>query len=91
MRAAKYVDREAFAQLNDIVAAVERELGDAELIPRRLTGKLWFVFTQTLAEADHARSPGEILRYAWSYQDKLQDLYGPWFSSAPPTPGTPRY
>ena len=91
MRATKYVDREAFAQLNQIVVALARELADAELIPRRLVGKLWFIFTQALAEADHARAPEEILRCAWDYEDKLQQLFGPWFSSAPPTPGIPRY
>ncbi len=90
MRASKYVDREAFAQLNEFIAALARELADAELVPRRLTGKLWFVFTQALAEADHTRSPEEILRYAWEYEDKLQDLFGPRFSSSPPTPGIPR-
>jgi len=91
MRATKYVDREAFAQLNELVGAIARELADADLIPRRLTGTLWFIFTQALAEADHTRSPEEILRYAWDYQDKLQQLFGPWFSSSPPTPGIPRY
>jgi hypothetical protein len=91
MRATKHVDREAFNQLNDLVAALALELAGAELVPRRLTGKLWFVFTQALAEADHTRTPEEILRYAWNYQDKLQNLFGPWFSSSPPTPGIPRY
>jgi hypothetical protein len=91
MRATKYVDREAFAQLNEIVVALAHELVDAELIPRRLVGKLWFIFTQALAEADHARSPEEILRYAWDYEDKLEQLFGPWFSPSPPTPGIPTH
>ena len=91
MRATEYVDTEAFDQLNDLIAALALELADTELVPRRLTGKLWFVFTQALAEAEHTRTPEELLRYAWNYQDKLQDLFGPWFSSSPPTPGIPRY
>jgi hypothetical protein len=91
MQAAKCVDREAFEQLNDLIAALAREVGHTDVVPRRLTGKLWFVFTQALAEADHSRTPEEILRYAWNYQDKLQNLFGPWFSSSPPKPGIPRY
>jgi hypothetical protein len=42
-------------------------VGDAPDISRRLVGKLWFVFTQALAEADHCDSPDEILRHAWGY------------------------
>ena len=91
MRATKYVDIEAFGHLNELVGALAGVLADAELVPRRLTGKLWFVFTQALSEADHTRSPEEILHYAWNYQDKLEQLFGPWFSSTPPMRGSPRY
>ncbi len=77
MRATKYVDTEAFAQLNELVAALTRILTGAELVPRRLTGKLWLVFTQALAEADHTRSPEEILHHAWAYQDRLEKLFLP--------------
>lgn len=91
LRFAKHVDREAFAELNELVAVLTRELGDAELVPRQLTGKLWFVFADALAEADHTRSPEEILHYAWNYEDKLRQLFGPRFSLSPPTPGNPRY
>ncbi|HXP54170.1 MAG TPA: hypothetical protein VN847_04415 [Streptosporangiaceae bacterium] len=92
MRATKYVDQDAFAQLDRLVGDLISEIGDAPDISRRLTGKLWFVFTQALTEAQHSRSPDEILRYAWSYQDKLEQLFGPWFSLGPPTPpGVPRY
>jgi hypothetical protein len=72
-------------------ATAPRVIAGAELIPRRLVGKLWFIFTQALAEADHARSPEEILRYAWDYEDKLEQLFGPWFSPSPPTPGIPTH
>ena len=89
MRATKYVDKEAFAQLNELVTALARELAGAEVVPRRLAGKLWLVFTQALAEADHTRSPEEILHCAWAYQDRLENLFLP--SSSPPTPGIPRY
>jgi hypothetical protein len=91
MRATKYVDQDAFAQLGQLVSDLIREIGDSPDIPRRLAGKLWFIFTQALAEADHSRSPDEILQYAWSYQDQLQKLFGPRFSPSEPTPGVPRF
>ncbi len=47
---ASYVDTEAFAQLNELVAALARELADTELVPRRFAGKLWLVFARALAE-----------------------------------------
>lgn len=89
MRATKYVDADAFAQLNELVAALARELAGADVVPRRLAGKLWLVFTRALAEAEHTRSPDEILHHAWTYQDRLEDLFLP--SSSPPTPRAPRY
>lgn len=91
MRATKYVDRDAFDQLNELVAELARELAGAELVPRRLTGKLWLVFTEALTQAEHTRAPEEILEHAWSYQDKLEELFLARFSSSPPNPGIPRY
>jgi hypothetical protein len=91
MRAAKHVDANAFAQLDQLVSELISEIGDSPDIARRLAGKLWFVFTQALAEADHCQSPEEILHYAWAYQDQLARLFGPWFSSSEETPGAPRF
>ncbi len=91
LRAAKYVDREAFGQLNQLVRDIISVVDDSPDISRRLAGKLWFIFTQALAEADHCQSPEEIPRFAWSYPDELHRLFGPWFSSSDPTPGRPRY
>ena len=83
MRTTKYVDRDAFAQLDQLVSDLISEIGDSPDISRRLAGKLWLIFTQALTEAEHSRSPDEILRYAWGYQDKLEQLFGPSFSLGP--------
>jgi hypothetical protein len=91
MRTSKHVDPDALDSLNNLVTDLISEIGDAAVIPRRLAGTLWFIFTQMLTEADHARSPEEILRSAWSYQEQLQKLFGPWFGTGKPTPGRPRY
>lgn len=91
LRASKHVDHQAVEQLCQLVTDVISEVGDAPAVPRGLTGKLWFIFTQMLSEAGHARSPEEILDSAWRYESQLEKLFGPWFGQGPPTPGIPRY
>jgi hypothetical protein len=91
LRRDKHLNHRALDDLNRLVADLASEIGDSPVISRRLTGKLWFVFTQMLSEADHARSPEEILNSAWNYQEQLQNLFGPWYGNGPPTPGLPRY
>ena len=89
LRASKQIDHQALDQLNLLLEDLIAEVGDAPLISRRLTGKLWFIFTQMLAEADNTRAPEELLRGAWSYEDQLEKLFGPWYGQGPPTPASP--
>ena len=91
LRATKELDSKVINRLYELVDEVAAEVNGSELVSRRLTGKLWFIFTQMLSEAYHTRSPDDILMSAWSYQDRLQKIFGPSFSSSPPTPGVPRY
>jgi hypothetical protein len=91
LRASKDVDSRAMNGLYELADDLAAELGESDVVPRRLTGKLWFVFTQMLSEAEHTRSPDDILMSAWAYQDRLVKIFGPSFSSSPPTPGIPRY
>ena len=79
MRATKYVDRAAFDELAKLVNDVIAEVGESPDIPRRLVGKLWFIFTRAMTEADRSAAPAEILQYAWSYEQQLTKLFGPWF------------
>jgi hypothetical protein len=91
LRASKEVDSEAVNRLYEVVDDLAAEIGGSDVVPRLLTGKLWFVFTQMLSEAEHTRSPDEILMSAWAYESRLEKIFGPFFSSSPPTPGVPRY
>jgi hypothetical protein len=91
LRASKHVDSQAMDKLSQLVADLITDVGDAPLMPRRLTGKLWFIFTQMLSEADHTRSPEQILHSAWRYAGQLEELFGPRYGQGPPTPGIPRY
>jgi len=86
MRTSKDVDHQALGSLNNLIKDLISEVGDAPAIPRRLAGKLWFIFTQMLTEADHTRSPEEILRSAWNYQEQLEKLFGPWHGTADQPP-----
>lgn len=85
------MDSEAINRLCELTDDLAAEIGGSDVVPRLLTGKLWFVFTQMLNEADHTRSPDDILMSAWAYEDRLEKIFGPFFSSSPPTPGVPRY
>jgi hypothetical protein len=91
LRASKVVDSEAINRLYELAEDLAAEIGGSDAVPRLITGKLWFVFTQMLSEADHTRSPDDILMSAWAYESRLEKIFGPFFSSSPPTPGVPRY
>jgi hypothetical protein len=41
-------------------------------------------------EADHTRSPEEILTISWTYRGYLEKIFGPFFPSSPAIPGMPR-
>ena len=92
LRTSKTLDPKAVTKLYEVVDGLAAELGGDDLVPRRLTGKLWFIFTQMLDEAGHTRAPDDILRTAWGYEERLVNIFGPYFSISPPTPpGVPRY
>jgi hypothetical protein len=91
LRASKAVDSRAISRLYELADDLADELGGSDAVPRLLTGKLWFLFTQMLSEADHTRSPDDILMSAWAYEGRLEKIFGPFFSSSSPTPGVPRY
>ena len=87
MRTSKHVNPQELGSLNNLVKDLISEIGDATVISRRLAGKLWFIFTQMLTEADHARSPEEILRGAWSYQEQLESYSAPGSGQENQLPG----
>jgi hypothetical protein len=76
LRASKELRSDAMHRLLGLVDEFADEIGDDEFVPRLLAGKLWFVFTQMLTEAEHTRSPDDILRSAWRYEDRLEKIFG---------------
>jgi hypothetical protein len=79
LRTSKLVDSTAMADLLDVTDSIRASVDGADLVPRRLTGTMWFIFTSMLTEAAHARSPAPILEAAWNYEDKLRRIFGPTF------------
>lgn len=91
LRAAKEVNSAALNGLFEVVDELVEEIGEDANVPRLLTGKLWFIFTQMLSEADHTRSPEGILDSAWRYESRLEHIFGPIFAPPPSwKPGVPR-
>jgi hypothetical protein len=93
IRASKEVDDDAVASLLRVVTELGETLdrSGSDCISRKLAGKLWFVFTQMLSEADHTRAPEEILQAAWRYQDRLDWLFGDPSAGSPGLPGVPTF
>lgn len=80
LRMSKVLDSTAIADLGHAVDALTATYGSADVVPRRLVGKLWFVFVLMLGEADHADDPAPILDAAWAYEERLRRLFGPDFT-----------
>ncbi len=81
LRTSKTLNHEAVTKLYAVADELAAEIGADDLVPRKLTGSLWFIFTQMLDQASHTRTPDEILDVAWSYQERLENIFGPTFSS----------
>jgi hypothetical protein len=79
LRASKLVDSTAMTDLLETADLIRAKFNEDDLVPRRLTGTLWFIFTSMLTEAEHTHSPEAILNAAWNYEDRLRKIFGPRF------------
>ena len=79
LRATKVILRDPFEELLNVARELASALDATSVVPKHLVGKLWFVFTAMLAEADHTRDPGPILEAAWAYEGRLKRIFGPHF------------
>ena len=83
LRISKSIDVDSLKELNKLLSDVTTLYAESEMIPRQLTGNLWFIFTSMLSEAEHTRNLEPILNIAWELQEKLRRIFGPRFSSHP--------
>ncbi len=79
LRASKTLNMEALNKLNILLDELADLLSGAEMVPRKLTGSLWMIFTSMLTEAEYAKNRDEIEIQAWGVQDKLRKIFGPVF------------
>lgn len=76
LRATKTIDAPALDALVALVAAAHRDGHFDDQIRVSLAGKLWFIFSAMLAEADHARDPEPIQKQAHRYEEALLRAFG---------------
>jgi hypothetical protein len=75
LRMSKLVNTMVMLELLEVTDRFGKILADEDQVPRRLVGKLWFIFAAMLTEADHARAPEPILEAAWEYHERLQAIF----------------
>jgi hypothetical protein len=76
LRATKVVNVAAYTDLLALADELVHQSGTLQLVPRRLVGKLWFVFTAMLIEAEYVKDSEEIANAAWDYQVRLARFFG---------------
>jgi hypothetical protein len=79
LRTSKVIDGIVFADLLAVGKDFVDAVGRVEVVPKSLVGKVWFIFTTMLAEAEHTRAPEPILDAAWQWEDLLSNAFGPRF------------
>lgn len=80
LRTQKKINQEVYAQLTQAIDSLMPLLEQQALVPKNLVGKLWFIFTSMLSEAEHAKEQREqIEAFAWDLQERLRKLFGPHF------------
>jgi hypothetical protein len=79
LRTSKVVDQAAMNGVRQLLTDLGAAIAGEHMVPKNLVGKLYFVFSQMLAEAGHAKSPGPILAAAWDIEERLTRIFGPRF------------
>lgn len=79
LRTQKQLDRSALTKIEAILEKLSQELAPSQDVSKQLVGRLWFIFTSMLGEAEHARNRDEIEIAAWGIQEKLRQIFGPHF------------
>jgi hypothetical protein len=82
LRMTKTLNDAAWAKLLSAVDRVAVMLKPEQVVPKKLVGTLWFIFTSMLTEADHSRDPRhreKIEMTAWDFAERLRRIFGPSF------------
>jgi len=80
LRSSKTINQKAISQLIIVIDNLSQLLESQAFVPKELVGKLWFIFTSMLSEAEHAKNNKEEIEIlAWDIQERLRHLFGPIF------------
>ncbi|NOZ12426.1 MAG: hypothetical protein GXO69_02115 [Acidobacteria bacterium] len=80
LRASKTINQAAFTKLKEKMDNLLPLMETQQQVPKELVGKLWFIFTSMLSEAEHAKTNREEIEIlAWDIQERLRCLFGPKF------------
>ena len=78
LRTSKTINQTAFTKVTQAIDRLQPLLDQERLVPKELVGKLWFIFTSMLAEAEHAKERREQIEIAaWDIQERLRKLFSP--------------
>jgi hypothetical protein len=75
IRATKVMDGLLVADLLELADQFRGLLSGADMVPRKLTGKLLYVFTTLLIESEHVQNPEQVRDVAWQYHERLEDIF----------------
>lgn len=80
LRTTKTINQTAFTKVAEAIDRLQPLIENEVLVPKVLVGKLWFIFTSMLSEAEHAKDKREEIEFAaWDIQERLRKLFGPRF------------
>ena len=80
LRTSKTINQTAFTKVTQALDRLQPLIERETLVPKVLVGKLWFIFTSMLAEAEHAKDKREQIEIAaWDIQERLRRLFSPRF------------
>ncbi len=78
LRTSKTINQMAFTRLKNSIEKLGPLLESRELVPKKLVGTLFFIFTSILSEAEHAKNNKDEIEFlAWDIQERLENLLGP--------------
>jgi Family of unknown function (DUF6188) len=71
----KFLDSLLAVDLLEVADRFREQLSGADTVPRKLTGKLYYVLTTLLIESEYAQNPEQVKDVAWQYHERLSNIF----------------
>jgi hypothetical protein len=75
-RGSKSIDQRAYGDVIAVMDELAEALWDKDAAPRRLVGKMLFVFEALMGESNHASDPHPIADAAWEVFERIVRIFG---------------